>query len=211
MLRTNNANNAPTNMVYSMVTNTTTGSIVSWRFIRPMSPGEAVAPSAVTNVQALAGNQSVALTWNASAAADFWRYSVYRSTTNGGQYSLIATNLTSTNLTDNAVTNGTTYFYVVTATDLIGYESTNSIQAVATPTSPLPTTPTNLVFSVTSSNLTLSWPLDYTGWWLQTQTNPLMAGLGTNWFNVPGSATTNQMTRPIVPTNPSVFFRLMRP
>ena len=208
LLRSNNANNAPTNMVFSMVANTSTTNAANWRFIRPISPGDAAAPAAVANLQAIAGNQTVALTWNASVAADFWRYSVYRSPTNGGPYNLLATNLTATNLTDNAVTNNTTYYYVVTATDFIGYESTNSNQAIATPAIPLPTTPTNLVFVATSSILTLTWPSDYTGWLLQTQTNGLSSN---NWFTVPGSATTNQMTRPIVSTNASVFFRLMHP
>jgi hypothetical protein len=208
LLRSNNAANAPTNMVFSMVANTSTTNAVNWRFIRPISPSDVTAPAAVSNLQAVAGNQTVSLTWNASTAMDFWRYSAYRSTTSGGPYTVLATNLTATNLTDNAVTNGTTYYYVVTANDLIGYESTNSNQAIATPANPLPTTPTNIVFSVTSSNLTLSWPLNYMGWLLQTQTNGLSSN---NWFTVPGSATTNQMTRPIVPTNGSVFFRLMRP
>lgn len=206
LLRSSNAANAPTNMVFSMVPNTSTTNAANWRFIRPISPGEATAPAAVSNLQAAAGNQTVALTWNASGATDFWRYTVYRSTTNGGPYSLLATNLTATNLTDNAVTNNTTYYYVVTATDLIGYESTNSNQAIATPA--LPNAPTNLVFSATSSNLTLSWPLNYTGWLLQMQTNGLSSN---NWFVVPGSANTNWMLLPIVPANSSVFFRLFRP
>ena len=36
--------------------------------------------------------------------------------------------------------------------------------------------------------LTLSWPADHTGWRLQAQTNNPTTGLGTNWFDVPGSA-----------------------
>jgi hypothetical protein len=208
LLRSNNAANTPTNMVFSMVANTSTTNAANWRFIRPISPSDVTAPVAVANLQASAGNQTVALTWNASGAADFSAYTVYRSTTNGGSYTSLATNLTATNLTDNAVTNNTTYFYVVTATDFIGYESTNSNQAIATPMNPLPTAPPNLVFSATTSNLTLSWPLNYTGWLLQTQTNALSP---TNWFVVSSSATTNRMTLPIVPGNASVFFRLMRP
>jgi hypothetical protein len=34
-------------------------------------------------------------------------------------------------------------------------------------------------------------------------------GLSTNWVTVPGSTVTNQMTFPIVPTNGTVFFRLL--
>jgi hypothetical protein len=211
LLRSNNANNAPTNVVFSMAANTSTTNAANWRFIRPMSPGEVSPPAAVANLQAAAGNQTVALTWNASTATDFWSYTAYRSPTNGGPYSLLAANLTATNLTDNAVTNNTTYYYVVTATDLIGYESTNSNQAVATPANPLPATPTNIVFVANSSSLTLSWPLNYTGWLLQFQTNQFNTGLGTNWLTVPGSANTNTMTLPIVPANLSVFFRLLHP
>lgn len=211
LLRSNNANNAPTNMAFSMVANTSTTNLTHWRFIRPISPNQATAPAAVANLQAVAGNQTVTLTWNASAAADFWRYSVHRSTTNGGQYSLLATNLTATNLTDNAVTNGTTYYYVVTATDLIGYESTNSNQAIATPTNPLPTTPTNIVHSVSNGMLVLNWPSNYTGWLLQVQTNHLTQGIGTNWTTIFSSSNSSSIVLPVNTENPAVFYRLKLP
>jgi hypothetical protein len=57
------------------------------------------------------------------------------------------------------------------------------------------------------TTLQLSWPADHIGWQLQAQTNTLRVGLSTNWFTVPGSISTNQMTIPIVPAN-SVFYRL---
>ena len=60
-------------------------------------------------------------------------------------------------------------------------------------------------------NLQISWPADHTGWQLQSQTNNLTSGLGTNWINVPGSDQTNQMTVPLNSTNGAVFFRLVRP
>lgn len=68
--------------------------------------------------------------------------------------------------------------------------------------------PTNIVSSVFGGNLILSWPADHTGWTLQVQTNPLSAGLGTNWLPVSGSSTTNKVIIPIDPANPSVFYRL---
>jgi sugar lactone lactonase YvrE len=58
------------------------------------------------------------------------------------------------------------------------------------------------------AQLSLSWPLEYVGWHLQAQTNTLGAGLGTNWFVVPGSATTNQWTIPFDLASPGVFFEL---
>ncbi len=69
-------------------------------------------------------------------------------------------------------------------------------------------TPTNIVTSVSGNQLTLSWPADHTGWTLQAQTNSRSVGLSTNWFVVSGSTTTNQMTFPINPANPTVFYRL---
>ncbi len=78
-------------------------------------------------------------------------------------------------------------------------------------TAVIPITPTNINFSVSGGNLTLSWPSGYTGWILQTQTNALSVGLTTNWVDVAGSDTTNSITVPILPTNPTVFFRLRHP
>jgi hypothetical protein len=70
------------------------------------------------------------------------------------------------------------------------------------------TNPIALSVSVVSTNMQLSWPSAYTGWQLEAQTNALGAGLGTNWHVVPGSTGTSQMTVPIDPANPCVFFRL---
>jgi autotransporter-associated beta strand protein len=68
--------------------------------------------------------------------------------------------------------------------------------------------PTNLVSSYNGTNLTLSWPADHTGWQLQVQTNGLGAGLGTNWYTIPGSTATNQVIAPVSATNATVFFRM---
>lgn len=80
---------------------------------------------------------------------------------------------------------------------------------VATVSTLVNTTPTNVVTSVTGGSLNLSWPTDHTGWTLQAQTNAPGAGLGTNWIDVTGSAATNQMTVPVNSTNGNVFFRLI--
>lgn len=68
--------------------------------------------------------------------------------------------------------------------------------------------PTSIVATVVGGNLTLSWPLDHTGWTLQVQTNSLATGLSNNWVDVPGSAATNSVTVPMVPANGAVFYRL---
>lgn len=80
---------------------------------------------------AIAGDSQVNLSWtNVDSAAN---YNVYRSTTAGGTYTKIATGVTGTTYNDTSVTNGTTYYYVVTAVDSSGTESANSNEASATP------------------------------------------------------------------------------
>lgn len=73
------------------------------------------------------------------------------------------------------------------------------------------TIPTNIVVTVSGNTLTLSWPASHIGWTLQTQTNQLNTGVSATWFNVPGSTTTNSMTFPVNPVNPTVFYRLTYP
>jgi fibronectin type 3 domain-containing protein len=65
---------------------------------------------------------SVDLTWNSSANAV--GYNIYRATVSGGPYSIINTSLdASTSFTDNSVTAGQKYYYVVTAVDGSSNES----------------------------------------------------------------------------------------
>ena len=87
-------------------------------------------PAAPSNLAATPGNAQVALGWTASAGAT--SYNVKRSTTNGGPYSTAVASPTLTTYTDTTVTNGTPYYYVVTAVNTAG-ESGNSNQASATP------------------------------------------------------------------------------
>jgi autotransporter-associated beta strand protein len=66
--------------------------------------------------------------------------------------------------------------------------------------------PVSITASNTGSSLKLSWPVDHTGWNLQTNTTPVGAG----WGTVAGSSATNQVFMPFNPTG-SVFFRLVSP
>ena len=197
--------------VFSMVTNNTATDQVRWRFVLPYAPVETAAPAAPANLNATGGVNQVSLTWNASNATDFSFYSVYRSTTSSTNYSLIASNLTSATYLNSGVVAGTNYFYVVTATDLVGYESSFSGQASAVPLPPWPTTPTNTTYAVSNGSLILSWPSNYTGWLLQAQTNQLNTGMRTNWVTIPGSSSTNTLVMPMNPGNPAVFYRLKLP
>jgi GH35 family endo-1,4-beta-xylanase len=103
-------------------------------------------PPAPTGLVATAGNAQVQLSWNASTGAT--GYNVKRSTTSGGPYTTIAT-VTTTSFTNTGLTNGTTFFYVVSATNSNG-ESANSSQVSATPTAP------NFTLSANPSSLTVN-------------------------------------------------------
>ena len=160
--------------------------------------------AAPTNLTATASNAFVTLKWNSVTRAT--SYNVLRSTTSGGPYALV-TSVTTTNCTDTGLLNGTNYYYVVAALNSAG-ESTNSAQVSARPVS---TVPPQLAMSVNSSQLQLAWPADHLGWRLQSQTNSLASGLGTNWVTVPNSTNQLQYVAPISPANSSVFYRLVYP
>ncbi len=109
-------------------------------------------PAVPTGLAATAGNQQVALTWNASSGAT--SYNVKRATTSGGPYTQIA-NTTTTNDTDASLTNGTTYYYVVSAVNSAG-ESGNSSQVSGMPGT-IPAVPTGLTATAGSQQVSLTW------------------------------------------------------
>lgn len=65
--------------------------------------------------------------------------------------------------------------------------------------------------AITGNQLQLAWPALELGWRLEAQTNSVGAGISNDWFTVPGSTATNQVSIPINPDNGSVFFRLVYP
>lgn len=109
-------------------------------------------PSAPTGLAAAAGNQQVSLTWNASSGAT--TYNVKRATTSGGPYTQVANGI-ATNDTDASLTNGTTYYYVVSAVNSAG-ESANSSQVSATP-GVVPAVPTGLTATAGNQQVSLTW------------------------------------------------------
>lgn len=118
-------------------------------------------PSTPTGLVASSSQSSIVrLSW--SAVADTTSYDVLRSTANGGSYGFQAT--VSTNAwSDTAVTNGTTYYYVVVAKNSFGssaYFNQDSVTPLAAPTglSAIPGTSTcylswNPVVGATSYNV----------------------------------------------------------
>jgi hypothetical protein len=173
---------------------------VAWN---TLSPGN-TPPATPGGLVATAGDSSVVLSWSASSNAT--SYFVKRSTVNGSGYVNIATNA-GVAFTNTGLANGTLYYFVVSAWNSAG-ESTNSAQVSARPTSsaPVAISATNV-----SGQLSIAWPVDHTGWQLQSQTKSLAVGLSTNWVNVTGSVQTNLVAMPVNTTNGVVFFRLVRP
>ncbi|MGE5484576.1 MAG: fibronectin type III domain-containing protein [Ignavibacteriales bacterium] len=112
------------------------------------------APAAPENLQASAGDAQVSLSWDTVAEAT--GYKVKRYTTAGGPYDVIASEVTGTDYLDTDVTNGTTYYYVVSAVHTSG-ESANSNEASATPHANAPAAPENLQASAGDAQVSLSW------------------------------------------------------
>jgi autotransporter-associated beta strand protein len=114
----------------------------------------AVPPLAPTGLAAQAAHGLVLLTWTAAPTA--FSYNVKRSTTSGGPYSTIG-NVTATNFPDtNNLTDGTTYYYVVSGINNDG-EGTNSLEVSATPQAVPPAVPTGLTARGEYTQVRLSW------------------------------------------------------
>lgn len=95
------------------------------------------------------------LTWSTSAGAT--GYNLKRSASSGGPFASIASGITGTGYNDTGLTEGTSYFYVVSANNLAG-ESPDSDEAGATTASILPGEPTALSAHAASENsIDLAW------------------------------------------------------
>jgi hypothetical protein len=108
----------------------------------PLENGTAVptVPSAPQNLSGTAGNAQVTLNWTApadSGSSAITAYKVYRSTSTGTE-TLYQTLGVVLSYIDTGVSNGTQYFYKVSAVNSVG-ESALSSEANATPAAPPPT------------------------------------------------------------------------
>jgi hypothetical protein len=107
-------------------TNTNSGSNNSAEVnATPVAP-----PAAPTGLTATPGNATVTLNWSAVSGAA--TYSVLRSSTSGSGYVTVASALGNTTYTDTGLVNGSTYYYVVSATNA-GGTSPNSAEVSAIP------------------------------------------------------------------------------
>jgi hypothetical protein len=175
------------------------------------SPGESIG---VLNVSSNVDLDASGTAWmevnNAAATNDL--LIVGGTLTCGG--TLVITNVSGTAYTNNQVLklfNAASYdgaFNSIVFPGTSGYDASRlTVDGTIKVTSVIPTTPTNLTYSVSGGSITLSWPAGYTGWRLVAQTN----NLGTNWATVPGSTTVHSMTLPIDLSKGSVFYRMAYP
>src|SRR5437879_3236068 len=117
--------------------------------------GGTTVPPTPTGLTATGGNAQVMLAWTASAGAT--SYYMKRSATTGGPYTQIATQ-TTTSYADTGLTNGTKYYYVVSAYSSAG-QSADSTEVSATPTGPPtpPSAPTNLTATASNAQVAIIW------------------------------------------------------
>lgn len=136
----------------------------------PEAPG-ANLPAMPDGVQAIAGDSLVTLNWNAVSGAT--SYTVYWNTTGGvdnTDASLAAG--TSTGFTHTGLTNGTTYYYRVAASNASG-EGLLSAERSATPVAAVPSAPLGLLATAGDGEVALSWTAvsgatSYTVYWNTT-------------------------------------------
>jgi hypothetical protein len=96
------------------------------------------APATLQATRSIGSSPTVSLDWPDGPEADLAGYAVYRATEPGGPSALAGTTTRGvSSFTDTGVTNGTTYYYGVAARDTADNESARSVEAAATPRTPI--------------------------------------------------------------------------
>ena len=125
------------------------GSVRSNEVVVTPQPG----PTAPSNLTATAGNGQVQLSWSAVSGAT--SYVVYAGTTSGS-LSPIAAGVTSIGYVATELSNGTTYYFQVAASNA-SVTGARSSQVSATPQAVVPAPPTNLAAEAGDTEVRLSW------------------------------------------------------
>jgi hypothetical protein len=98
--------------------------------------GNATVTAALSGSGVAPAQHSVGLSWSPSSSGGVVGYNVYRGSVSGGPYAQMTSMDASAAYTDNTVSGGQTYYYVVTSVDSSGAESAYSNQAKAVVPSP---------------------------------------------------------------------------
>lgn len=112
---------------------TADGRLVMGNLVNQLMVPTATVFPAPTNLVAKSGVSEIDLTWTGSVGAV--SYNVKRSLTPGGPYTTVSTPgaVTGNTYTDTGLTNGTTYYYVVSAVNADPFESVDSTEASTFP------------------------------------------------------------------------------
>ena len=189
---------------FSMINDPAPSTATQWRLIKPFQP-VTIATATPPVVGITYSNQSTQLTWSGNGSF----YNVYRSTTSGSGYVQIASLITSNSFSDGNLQNGSTYYYLVNALNILGEQFAYSTEVVARPASN-DSQPVNfyLASNGAKNGIQFNWATDHIGWRLMINTNNLSQP---NWIAVTNSETTNQMRLPMDTSQAGVFFRLVYP
>ncbi len=168
-------------------------------------------PATPTNPSAKPGNASVTVSWDANTEPDLKNYTVFWGASSSALMDSSAVDKAQTSKTITGLTNGTIYFFALSATDTAGNASARTASISATPVKPPPpgdTTPPAVPKDLDSSNsdkeLGLSWTanleadlkgynvylgttagsMSFTGFVDKTNTKKKLSGLknGTTYF-----------------------------
>jgi hypothetical protein len=189
---------------FSMINDPAPSTATQWRLVKPYQP-VTIVTAAPPVVSITYSNSSAQLTWLGNGSF----YNVYRSTASGSGYVQIASLITSNGFSDGNLQNGSTYFYLVSALNILGEQSAYSAEVAARPASS-DSQPVNfyLASKGAQNGIQFNWATDHIGWRLMINTNNLSQP---NWIAVTNSETTNQMWLPNDSSQAGVYFRLVYP
>jgi autotransporter-associated beta strand protein len=147
-----------TDTITGLTNNTTYYFVISAENANGVSPNSTqsiavMPPSPPGGLTATPGNTQITLTWPAVSGAT--GYDILRSTVNGGPYTLVGSG-SGVSFTNQNLTNGTPYYYVVESTNAAG-PGTASVQAMATPSASYCVAPGNLTATAGNGEIALSW------------------------------------------------------
>ncbi len=122
---------------------------------------DTASPNAPVNLSALASDTTVVLDWDDNTENDLDDYSIYRTTSSpviqAAEY-LVASGLISSTYSDTEVVNGVSYYYAISAFDVVANESTLSNEVNAIPfDSVAPLQPVISSVATADAQITINW------------------------------------------------------
>ena len=172
----------------------------------PMAPPP---PDSPLNVDAVAANEQVTVSWNAVSGAT--SYTVYWKSPAGGITTGNSTAIgagTSTQIVHNSLSNGTEYFYRVEATNSNGSSDLSSEESATPMAPPPPDSPLNVDAVAANEQVTVSWnavsgATSYTVYWKSPA-----GGITTGNSTAIGAGTSTQIVHNSLSNGTEYFYRV---